>query len=152
MFCATLCGMPYLIISPQRLRRSISLISRHRWGKASGNCAETTRHASRVLTEKPCQIATCKPAVAACGNDAVHMRREAILSVNDDISRTAPIKWNDVATATRVVQAAESEDKGRRFYFSSFAPTLCMHLAIFTHPRVRQKMISRVCLRFYALS
>ena len=42
-------------------------------GNASRDCGETRP----TSNDSDGQIATCKPAVSACGNDAVQMRREA---------------------------------------------------------------------------
>ena len=84
------------------------------------------------------QIATCTPAVSACGNDAVQMRREAASSVNDDSAgqRPAPIKWNDVTTAARV-QSTEEAMRAVSFFFFPFTHPV----GVSTDPRVRQKVI-----------
>ena len=91
---------------------------------------------STIVTDKSPRA---RQQFSACGNDAVHMRREAAPSVNDDISGTAaPIKWNDVATAARV-QSTESGGHESGFVFFPHSHTL--RLGVSTYPRVRQNVI-----------
>ena len=131
------CGSQ-LSISPQLLGCSItSPISRRRWG-VGGTLVGIARERpprSTILTDKSPRA---RQQSSTCGNDAVHMRREAASSVNDDISGTAPIKWNDVATAARV-QSTELGGHESGFVFFSLSHTL--RLGVCTYPHVRQKVI-----------